>query len=59
LVCSTRHTFTTTVTLQDGVPIDSVSKMLGHRSIKTTQIYAKMNDIKISHDTKDLYEMFL
>jgi integrase len=53
-----RHTFATTVTLQNGVPIDSVSKMLGHRSIKTTQIYANVNDTKISNDTKALYEKF-
>ena len=54
-----RHTFATTVTLQNGIPIDSVSKMLGHRSIKTTQIYAKVNDIKISNDTKQLHEVLL
>lgn len=36
-----RHTFATTVTLTNGVSIESVSKMLGHRSIKTTQYYAK------------------
>jgi site-specific recombinase XerD len=54
-----RHTFATTITLQNGVPIDSVSKMLGHRSIKTTQIYAKVNDIKISNNTKQLYEKFV
>ena len=46
-----RHTFATTVTLKNGVPIDSVSKMLGHRSIKTTQIYARITDNKISSDT--------
>ncbi len=45
-----RHTFATTVTLANGVPIESVSKMLGHRSIKTTQIYAKVLDLKVSKD---------
>lgn len=49
-----RHTFATTVTLDNGVPIDSVSKMLGHRSIKTTQIYARVSDKKISEDTIEL-----
>ena len=53
-----RHTFATTVTLENGVPIDSVSKMLGHRSIKTTQIYARVSDKKISDDTKKLFEFF-
>jgi site-specific recombinase XerD len=51
-----RHTFATTVTLENGVPIDSVSKMLGHRSIKTTQIYAKITDKKISDDTRNLHQ---
>ena len=45
-----RHTFATTVTLSNGVPIESVSKMLGHTSIKTTQIYARIVDAKISED---------
>jgi len=45
-----RHTFTTTVTLNNGVPIESVSKMLGHKSIKITQIYAKILDKKVSED---------
>jgi site-specific recombinase XerD len=49
-----RHTFATTVTLSNGVPIESVSKMLGHSSIKTTQIYSKVVDTKISHDMKAL-----
>ena len=45
-----RHTFATTVTLSNGVPIESVSKMLGHRSLKTTQIYAKVIDQKLRED---------
>lgn len=45
-----RHTFATTVTLLNGVPIESVSKMLGHTNIKTTQHYARILDIKIGED---------
>ena len=51
-----RHTFATTVTLTNGVPIETVSKMLGHTSIKTTQIYSKVVDTKISLDMKVLKE---
>lgn len=49
-----RHTFATTVTLSNGVPIETVSKMLGHTSIKTTQIYASIVDSKISKDMEKL-----
>ncbi len=49
-----RHTFATSVTLSNGVPLETVSKMLGHTSIKTTQIYARIVDEKISQDMKGL-----
>lgn len=49
-----RHTFATTVTLSNGVSIESVSKMLGHKSIKTTQHYAKILDAKVSEDMNNL-----
>jgi len=45
-----RHTFATTVTLSNGVPIETVSKMLGHTTITTTQIYAKVLENKVSVD---------
>jgi len=49
-----RHTFATTVTLSNGVPIESVSKMLGHRNLKTTQHYAKVLDRKVGDDMEVL-----
>jgi len=49
-----RHTFATTITLAKGVPIETVSKMLGHTNIKTTQIYARITDSKISNDMQAL-----
>ena len=54
-----RHTFATTVTLTNGIPIESVSSMLGHKSIKTTQIYAKVVQKKVSDDMKLLRNRFL
>ena len=49
-----RHTFATTVTLSNGVPIESVSKMLGHTNLRTTQHYAKILDRKVSDDMQAL-----
>lgn len=49
-----RHTFATTVTLNNGVPIESVSKMLGHKKLQTTQHYARVLDIKVSEDMQVL-----
>ncbi|MDX2443485.1 MAG: site-specific integrase, partial [Bacteroidales bacterium] len=45
-----RHTFATTITLSNGVPIETVSKILGHTKIATTQIYAKVIERKVSDD---------
>lgn len=51
VTCHTaRHSFATSIALSNGVPIESVSKMLGHTNIRTTQIYAKITDRKISKD---------
>jgi len=49
-----RHTFATTVCLSQGVPIETVSRMLGHTDIRTTQIYAKITNDKISRDMAEL-----
>ena len=51
-----RHTFATTVTLSQGVPLETVSKMLGHKRITTTQIYARITNDKIGRDMAALSE---
>ena len=53
-----RHTFATTTTLANGIPIETVSKMLGHTNISTTQIYARITNDKISKDMEGLSEKF-
>lgn len=49
-----RHTFATTVTLENNVPIETISKLLGHTKIATTMIYAKVVQTKIGKDMSDL-----
>ena len=49
-----RHTFSTEICLSQGVPIETVSRMLGHRDLRSTQVYAKINNNKISEDTDKL-----
>lgn len=53
-----RHTFATTVMLSNGVPIETISKLLGHTKLSTTQIYARVVESKISEDIKNLLERF-
>jgi site-specific recombinase XerD len=49
-----RHTFATSVTITNGVPIETVSKMLGHKDIQTTQPYVKILNKKVSEDMQVL-----
>ena len=53
-----RHTFATTVVLANDIPIEALSKMLGHRNIQVTQIYAKVLDQTISRHSDKLFHIF-
>ncbi|MES1225325.1 MAG: site-specific integrase, partial [Bacteroidota bacterium] len=53
-----RHTFATTITLNNGIPLETVSKMLGHTKLSTTQIYVHVLERKISDDMKALRTRF-
>lgn len=55
---SARHTFATTVTLSNGVPIETVSKLLGHTKLSTTQIYARVLEKKVGEDMQNLMNLF-
>jgi len=52
-----RHTFATTVTLSNGVPIETVSKLLGHTKLTTTQVYARVLQKKVGEDMQNLEEI--
>lgn len=49
-----RHSYATTICLSNGVPIETLSKMMGHTSIRSTQIYAKITAEKVSNDMERL-----
>lgn len=53
-----RHTFATTITLSNGIPLETVSSMLGHASIKQTQHYAKIIANKVKKDMERLNEVY-
>lgn len=56
LMHQSRHSFATLICLNNGVPIESISKMMGHSSIRTTQIYAEITNQKVSRDLTVLSE---
>ena len=55
---TSRHTFATTITLQHEIPLETVSKMLGHTKITTTQVYARVVDTKVMRDMATLKDMY-
>ena len=50
-----RHTYATQTCISQGVPIETLSKLMGHSSIQTTQIYAKITNQKVNEDMKKLF----
>lgn len=54
LLHQSRHSYATTICLSNGVPIETLSKMMGHTSIRSTQIYAKITAEKVSNDMERL-----
>ena len=54
-----RHTFATAITLKNGVPIETVSKMLGHKKLTTTQIYADVDEEKLNKDMSNVERLLL
>jgi len=53
---SGRHSFASLITLEEGVPIETISKMLGHGNIQTTQIYARVTPKKLFEDMDKFIE---
>jgi site-specific recombinase XerD len=53
-----RHTFATTVTLTNGVTIETVGQMLGHKKLATTQLYARVTDNKVQQDMKSVKKKY-
>jgi site-specific recombinase XerD len=53
-----RHTFATTITLSNGIPIESVSSMLGHSSLRQTQHYAKVVSLKLKNEMKNVDKIY-
>lgn len=50
-----RHTYATQTCISQGVPIETLSKLMGHCSIQTTQLYAKITNQKVNEDMKKLF----
>ena len=50
-----RHTYGTLIGVSQGVPIETICKLMGHKSIQTTQIYAKITNQKVNEDMKQLF----